>query len=221
MFIKKTRRTSTAAAPVHFSLLAGLERDNLLGGKGIDVPQGLSNFLNVLSVIQIMCLLFIYSVSIAFQDLISENKILSTLQMSSLLFYLVEIALNLVSIKSEAGKRVEIIEDIIHHYLERSLWVDVASFFILLLDITTNVKGMSYLRLFIIFKLPACLGKIEKLEVYFIRNIYNEQYWELTKVFLVNFCMAHVICILLASMTHIDSTDNWMVDKGVSHASWT
>lgn len=103
----------------------------------------------------------------------------------------------------------------------RSFWVDVMSFIILLLDITTSVNGMSYLRLFIVFKLPACLGKVEKLEVHFIRNIYNEQYWGLAKVFLVNFCMAHVICILLAGMTHIDQTNNWMVTKGVANAEWT
>lgn len=72
---------------------------------------------------------------------------------------------------------MEVIEDIIRYYLGRSFWVDVVSFIILLLDITTSLSVMSYLRLFIVFKLPACLGKIEKLEVYFIRNIYNEQYW--------------------------------------------
>lgn len=69
------------------------------------------------------------------------------------------------------------IEDIVRHYLGRSFWVDVVSFVILLLDISTSLRGMSYLRLFIVFKLPACLVKIEKLEVHFIRNIYNEQYW--------------------------------------------
>jgi hypothetical protein len=43
----------------------------------------------------------------------------------------------------------------------------------------------------------------------------------LAKVFLVNFCMAHVICILLAGMTRIDSSNNWMVAKGVANAGWT
>lgn len=100
MFIKKIRRTSTAATPVHFDLLSATEGESILAGKGVEVPQGLSNFLNLLSVVQILCLLFIYSVSIAFQDLISENRLLSTLQMGSLLFYLLEIGLNLVSIKS-------------------------------------------------------------------------------------------------------------------------
>lgn len=100
MFIKKIRRTSTAATPVHFTLFSGMEGESILAGKGVDVPPGLSNFLNVLSVLQIICLLFIYSVSIAFQDLIQDISLLSTLQMSSLLFYLVEIGLNLVSIKS-------------------------------------------------------------------------------------------------------------------------
>lgn len=95
------------------------------------------------------------------------------------------------------------------------------SFFILLLDISTSYTIISVFRLFIICKLPQCLHKIEKLEVYFIRNIYNEQYWEFAKVFLVNFCFAHVIALFLAAMASLNLSENWMTVKGISFASWT
>ena len=95
------------------------------------------------------------------------------------------------------------------------------SFFILLLDISTSYTIISVFRLFIICKLPQCLHKIEKLEVYFIRNIYNEQYWEFAKVFLVNFCFAHVIALFLAAMASLNLSENWMTVKGIAFASWT
>ena len=160
MFIKKIMRTSTAAEPVEFDIFSMMEKDSLLKSEGIDLPQFISNLLNLLSVLQIISLLFIYSISITFIDLMNTSTSLSTLQLGSLFFYLLEIVLNLISIKSEAGKKVVIIEEIVRYYVSRNFWVDVISFFILLLDISTNIQGMSYLRLFIIFKLPACLSKI-------------------------------------------------------------
>ena len=153
-------RTSTAAQPVEFDIFSVMHKDSLLKSKGIELPQFISNLLNLLSVLQIISLLFIYSISITFIDLMNTSIILSTLQQGSLFFYLLEIVLNLISIKSEAGKKVVIIEEIVRYYVSHNFWVDVISFFILLLDISTNIEGMSYLRLFIIFKLPACLSKI-------------------------------------------------------------
>jgi hypothetical protein len=69
--------------------------------------------MNISSVIQIMSMLFIYSISIAFFDLMGENTFLVILQYGSIFFYLLEIVLNLISVKSSAGKKVVIIEEII------------------------------------------------------------------------------------------------------------
>ena len=33
--------------------------------------------------------------------------------------------------------------------------------------------------------------------------------------------MAHVICIMLASMARINDDSNWMVNKGINDAKWT
>lgn len=145
----------------------------MLNLTGIELTPLVDSLLNLLSVIQIITLLVIYTISIVFEDLITNNASLSTLQMGSLLFYLIEIILNLISIKSEAGKKIVIIKEIISHYFSKSFMIDIISFFILLLDISTSYPIISVFRLFIIFKLPQCLHKIEKLEVYFIRNIYN------------------------------------------------
>ena len=68
--------------------------------------------------------------------------------------------------------------------------------------------------------MPQCLEKIEKLEVYFIRNVYNEQYWELAKVFLVNFCYAHFIGILLGAMASLSPNDSWLMKNGLIGVPW-
>lgn len=75
--------------------------------------------LSLLSVIQIITLLVIYTISIVFEDLIANNSYLAGLQIGSLIFYFLEISLNLISIKSEAGKKITIIKEIIAFYVSR------------------------------------------------------------------------------------------------------
>jgi hypothetical protein len=70
-FMKKIGRTSTVCDPIEFNLFSDSEKSSLLSNSGIDVLPVISNLLNLLSVIQIVTLLFIYSVSIVFEDLIS------------------------------------------------------------------------------------------------------------------------------------------------------
>ena len=133
-----------------------------------------TSLLNLLSAIQIITLLMVYSISLVFEDLLSgEYSLLESLQISSFIFYFLEIILNLVTVKYSSGKRIEVIRDIIEHYRSRNLWIDCVSFIILLIDISTTAKFIPYLRIFIIFKLPQCLEKIENVEVYFVRNVYN------------------------------------------------
>lgn len=40
------------------------------------------------------------------------------------------------------------------------------------------------------------------------------------KVFLFNFCCAHVIAIILAAMKNINPNQNWMITKGIDNAPW-
>lgn len=51
--------------------------------------------------------------------------------------------------------------------------IDVVSVLILIIDSNSDFILMKYIRLFIIAKLPQCLEKIEKLEVFFIKNYHN------------------------------------------------
>ena len=77
-----------------------------------------------------------------------------------------------------------------------------------------------YLRLIIIFKLEYIWEKLQRLENLVIDNFYKEQYWGLIKVFLLNFCFAHFLAVILVAMSKIDPDHNWIVAKGWNYAPW-
>lgn len=91
---------------------------------------------NLLSVIQIITLLIVYSLSFVFEDLLAgDYSIVNALQVGSLLFYFVEIVMNIVTIKFSVGRRIEVLGDIVEFYMTNHFWVDFISFIILLIDI--------------------------------------------------------------------------------------
>jgi hypothetical protein len=62
---------------------------------------------------------------------------------------------------------------------------------------------------------------MEKLEAFFIKNYYNEQYWSLIKVVLFNFCFAHILAIILTAMANINySNTSWHTVKGIQNSMW-
>lgn len=56
--------------------------------------------------------------------------------------------------------------------------------------------------------------------MFFIRNYHNEQYWSLIKVFLFNFCFAHILAIALTAMANLDPADNWLITHKLDDAVW-
>lgn len=131
------------------------------------------------------------------------------IEVISLLFYLTEMVYNALTIKSYAGRKLKTFEEILTHYFQTNLLVDLLNIIILVVDVSSTWTFMNYARLFILTKLPQCLDKIEKLEVLFIKNYYNEQYWSLIKVVLFNFCFAHTLAIFLSAMANLNPQENW------------
>ena len=75
-------------------------------------------------------------------------------------------------------------------------------------------------RMVVLLKLPDCMEKMEKLEIYFVENYYNEQYWSLIKVFTFNFCFAHMLAILLVGMSSVNPSNSWLAHKDLLDAPW-
>ena len=172
-FVKKVRRSSLHFAPVQYDKLKLLHEGGILFMKGLELPRLADMLMSLLSVLQIILLLVIYTLSIVFSELMSDNEVLSGLQRLSVAFYLLEMALNFVTVKFEAGKKLDIFKEIIEYYISNDFAVDFISLVILLVDISSNLTFVAYFRLFILCKLPQCSSKIEKLEVYLVRNLYH------------------------------------------------
>ena len=173
-----------------------------------------------LSILQITLLFIAYTLTIVFPE-ISESPFTSGMQNFSIFFYLFEMVYNCVTVKSTGGKKVTSYKEIFRYYSQNNLAIDLISYVILIVDFSTSLEEFLFVRLFIVTKLPQCLEKMEKLEVYFIKSYYNEQYWSLIKVFLFNFCFAHILAILLNGMTRFNPKNNWYFYKDIYHAHWS
>lgn len=92
-----------------------------------------------------------------------EAPFIGTLQFFSIGFYLLEIVYNCLTVKANAGKKLITYEEILNYYLRTNMIIDLVSLMILLVDCSSKIQGMEFLRLFIIAKLPQCLEKMEKL----------------------------------------------------------
>lgn len=81
-------------------------------------------------------------------------------QTFSFVFYLLEIGLNLITVKFEDGKKLSNIRDIWDFYLQDSFVIDLISVIILFMDLFLNLEFTIYLRLFIFVKLSRGLEKV-------------------------------------------------------------
>ena len=65
---------------------------------------------SLLSVLQILLLMVLYTLSIVFENLFITGKISYYLQIMSLCYYFIEIVLNFLTVRRKMGKRIEIIK---------------------------------------------------------------------------------------------------------------
>ena len=79
---------------------------------------------------------------------------------------------------------------------------------------------VKYFRLIMLLKLPRAAEKIRILEIVLIQNCYKEQYWELAKLFIINFIFAHIIGVLLIMMASINENKNWLIKNSLNNLNW-
>ena len=67
----------------------------------------IETIINLFSVIQIFTLLVIYSISFVFEDLFSgEYTFIEAMQITSLVFYFIEMVFNFITVKFSAGRKI-------------------------------------------------------------------------------------------------------------------
>ena len=71
---------------------------------------------------------------------------------------------------------------------------------IIVVDMATNFEQMKYIRLALVLNIGRTGERVRNLEFVFIKNFYNEQYWKLFKLSLVNFLLAYILTIVLLLM---------------------
>ena len=218
-FIDKLHRNNTQSPAVDYQGFEIQQRQSFLHRSGHEINKILDNLVAFLSIIQIACLFFCYTLALVFNE-VQQAPFIGTLQFFSIGFYLLEIVYNCLTVKANAGKKLTTYEEILNYYLRTNMIIDLVSLMILLVDCGSQIEGMDFLRLFIIAKLPQCLEKMEKLEAFFIKNYYHSQYWSLIKVVLFNFCFAHILAISLSAMASMNDETNWQTVKGISTAYW-
>ena len=78
--------------------------------------------------------------------------------------------------------------------------LDFITLVIVVVDMATNFEEMKYIRLILVLNIGRTEERVKNLEFAFIKNFYNEQYWELFKLLLINFLFAHILAAILLLM---------------------
>jgi hypothetical protein len=98
--------------------------------------------------------------------------------------------------------------------------LDAINIAVLVIDTSCSFTAMTYLRLFVLVKLPQVMKSLEELEIKVIKNNEIDKYWSLLKILLLNFCFAHVLAILLSAMAELSPEGNWMTTLQIHRAEW-
>ena len=81
------------------------EGTSWLQQNGFEINKGFDNGIALVSIIQISLLLVIYTLTLAFKELV-KTELLNILQTFSLVFYLLEIGYNCITVKTHAGRKI-------------------------------------------------------------------------------------------------------------------
>lgn len=175
--------------------------------------------MSILFVYNIVSSIFIFTLSIVFPE-VQETLTVRIIEIFGAIIFLLELALNFITIRFSLGRKLENIKEISSDYFHHKFGIDCINLLVILVYLMTDSQVVGYFRLVTVLKISDCLEKIEKLEVFFIENYYNEQYWSLFKVFLFNFCFAHMLAILLVAMSNLNPDKNWQLSKNLTNAPW-
>ena len=59
--------------------------------------------------------------------------------------------------KSQAGRKLKTLDEVLGNYMETNLVIDVINILIIVVDLSLAFKTLSFFKLFIITKIPQCL----------------------------------------------------------------
>jgi hypothetical protein len=176
----------------------------LLYTKGIELKEIEEKIASIISIYNIVSSIFVFTLSLVFPE-IKENLFVKIHQIIGVCIFIIELFLNFITVKFSLGRKLENVKEISFDYLHHKFAIDSCNILFMIVSLIAKDSFVDYFRIITLFKLQDCMEKLEKLEVFFIENYYNEQYWSLVKVFIFNFCFAHSLAIILIAMSHVNT----------------
>ena len=68
-----------------------------------------------------------------------------------------DVCYNSMTEKSQAGRKLKTLDEVLGNYMETNLVIDVINILIIVVDLSLAFKTLSFFKLFIITKIPQCL----------------------------------------------------------------
>ena len=169
--------------------------------------------------IQITGICLLTSLNLVYDE-INSSAFSNYFQIFAAIFGVFRILFKLVTVKYQSGKKLQKLREIWKFYANKEMPLDIFSSLVILITCIDSSNVFVFLQLVTLLKIPECLDEIETLEIYFIKSLYNEQYWSLAKILLFNFSFAHIISIGLTAMAGLNPSNSWIVKKGLIDSPW-
>ena len=186
--------------------------------EGITLNPFLEQTFEVIVLILYFILSYFFTLAIAFP--LAGEGWMRAIEGVGVVVLALDVCSGLFVTKIVADKRITRVEDLAKHYLANHLLLDLLLVVIILIGFSVESPVVAVLKLAVLVKLPACLDRLERLEASLISTTYKERYWSLVKLFIFNFCYAHLLALLLKFMAAADSQSNWIVSRGLAAAPW-
>lgn len=158
-FIKKIKRVSVLKDPAQYSEYEEFDKNILDKQYGYDLPPLAENIITLMGVFQIICFAFVLSITLVYSEL-QENTYITDFETLTLATLVIEILLNLCTVKHYSGKKIQTLREIWEFYLKGYFIIDLLGVIILVCNIFTSSPHLNYLKIIILLKLGQCVDKI-------------------------------------------------------------
>ena len=104
-------------------------------------------------------LIFLNSIQLVFSHVLVEE--FRIIKLCVLTFYVVELMVDMLTVKKVEGRRFEVLRDIWEYLGPEKIVMNLINILIIVFDVSFDMTAVAYLRLFILFKLPQVLQTLQ------------------------------------------------------------
>lgn len=166
-FINKLKRTNPyRPVPEHSFEFERESDEGWAAIEGLSLCESFSRFYEVLLVFANVLLIYFSTLNFAFP--ICTFEWARNIEITTLVFLIVDFCLNLVTTKVVSGVRIRRLGDIADHYLHEMFAIDLTMILLMIVGLVVQHKVIHLLKLVMLLKIPSTLDRLEKLETILI-----------------------------------------------------